>query len=536
MSRLSGAPEAAPSPFSFPLFRALWIANLVGNFGYLIQSVGAAWLMTQLAGTPRMVALVQASVTLPVMLLALVAGAIADSFDRRRVLLAAQVFMFVVSLLLAVLAATGLVTPVSLLLFTFLIGCGMAVNGPAWQASVGELVPRPALSSAVAYNSVSFNLARTAGPAIGGAIVATVGAAGAFLANSVSYIGLIVVLRRWRPEHQGETLPPERIGSAVASGLRYVAMTPAMLRVMARAVMFGSFASATSALMPVIARDLMHGGAIVYGLLLCAFGLGSVAGALLGGRLRGRASAQAIVSLAASAVAAGAAIVAVSHTLFVTLPALVLAGAGFILTMTTLNVTMQLSAPRWVVARAIALYQTSAFAGLSLGAAAFGAVASAYGIRNALLTAAGLQMVAVLIGQVVRLPEVDGLNLDPLRRWREPTTEVPVQPRSGPVTITIGYRIEPEDAADFLRAMTHRRRIRRRDGARRWSLARDLANPRRWVETYQVPSWLEYVRHNQRRTHADAAHEDRIRALHRGAWPPEIGWALEVDPASSAPS
>lgn len=521
---------APPSPFSYPLFRSIWIANLVSNLGYMVQSVGAAWLMTQLSPSPAMVALVQASATLPILLLALVAGAIADNLDRRRVMIAAQCFMLLVSLALAILAALGRVTPAMLLGLTFLVGCGMALNGPAWQASVGDMVPRAALPAAVAYNSAAFNVARSAGPAAGGAVVAAAGAAAAFLANCVSYVGLIVVLLRWRPQPSGHELPPERIGSAVASGIRYVAMSPHLLRVMIRAVMFAGAASAISALMPVIARDLMHGGAVTFGILLGAFGVGAVGGALVSAPLRTRASAQTVVGIAASAVAAGAAATALSHSLVTALPALALAGGGWILAMSTLNVTMQLASPRWVVARAIALYQMAAFGGLALGAWLFGMAASAYGIRGALLAAALVQLLGVLAGLAIRIPQLDDVNLDPLQRWSEPSTQVAVEARSGPVAVAIAYRIDSADVPEFLAAMHERRRVRRRDGARRWTLARDLSDPQRWIERYHVPTWLDYVRHNQRRTHADAANAERILALHRGVDPPEVQRMVEVHP------
>ncbi|MCM8732307.1 MFS transporter [Hephaestia sp. GCM10023244] len=520
------------SPFSYPLFRSIWLANLVANLGYLIQSVGAAWLMTQLAPSPRMVALVQASATLPIMLLALVAGAIADTYDRRRVMLAAQGFMLTASFTLAMMAGLHWVTPALLLGFTFLVGCGMALNGPAWQASVGDLVPKTVLPAAVGYNSVAFNVARSLGPAIGGAIVAAAGAAAAFLANCVGYIGLIVVLLRWRPAPRGHTLPPERIGSAIGSGLRYVAMSPHLLRIMVRAAMFAAPSSAISALMPLVARDFMGGGAITFGVLLGAFGVGAIGGALISAPLRRRAQPQLVVSVAAVGVALGAAVLAMSRSLVPALPALAFAGGAWILAMSTLNASVQLGAPRWMVARVVATYQTAAFGGLAFGAWLFGMVADAYGLQNALLTAAGLQLLSVLAGQLLRLPHVDHLDLDPLDRWKEPSTAVPIEARSGPIAITLTYRVDPADVPEFLLAMAERRRIRRRDGARRWTLSCDLADSRAWIERYQVPTWLDYIRHNQRRTHADSANFEHIQRLHRGAGPPEVRRVIEVDPAN----
>lgn len=273
-----GSGTVARSPLSVALFRRLWQANLISNLGYMIQSVGASWLMLGLTSSPPMVALVQTSITLPIMLLSLLSGAIADSLDRRRVMLAAQCFMLAVSSSLAILTYLGFASPFVLLTFTFLIGCGTTLNTPAWQASVGDIVPKPSLPAAVALNSAAFNMARSAGPALGGAIVALAGPAAAFLANCATYPLLIGVLLRWRPTEEGRTLPRERIGSAMMNGLRYVIMSPNQRRVIARAMMFSVGASAIPALLPVIVRDVLGGTAITYGLLLGAFGAGAVAG------------------------------------------------------------------------------------------------------------------------------------------------------------------------------------------------------------------------------------------------------------------
>ncbi|MBN9251393.1 MAG: MFS transporter, partial [Mesorhizobium sp.] len=285
------------APFRHGIFRAVWTASLASNFGGLIQSVGAAWLMTSITTSSDMVALVQASTALPIMLFSLLSGAIADSFGRRQVMLVAQCFMVTVSILLTVVAYLGLITPWSLLAFTFLIGCGAAFNGPAWQSSVGDMVPRADLPAAVTLNSVGFNIARSVGPAIGGAIVAAAGAAAAFAVNAVSYFGLIIVLARWRPAIPAPLLPRESIASAMAAGLRYVAMSPNIRSVLARAILFGVAASSVPALMPLIARDLVGGGPLTYGLLLGAFGIGAVCGAFASGQLRRRLSVEAIVRL-----------------------------------------------------------------------------------------------------------------------------------------------------------------------------------------------------------------------------------------------
>jgi MFS family permease len=505
----------------------VWIASMASNFGGLIQSVGASWMMTSLAKSPAMVALVQSSTTLPIMLLSLWAGAIADNLDRRIVMLCAQCFMLLASVALSLCAWFGLLTPWLLLAFTFLIGCGTALNAPAWQSSVGDMVPRSALPSAVALNSMGMNIARSVGPAIGGAIVAAAGAAAAFFANAVSYIGLIVVLARWKPELPPRLLPRETLGAAMGAGLRYVAMSPNLRIVLGRAAIFGFTATTVPALMPLVARDLVAGGPVTYGILLGAFGIGAVGGAFISGRLRRQFSIEWIVRGSTLAVGVGAAVTALSDLMPVTILALLVAGAGWVLALSTFNVTVQMAAPRWVVARAIALYQMAAFGGMALGSWLFGELAATHGVSRALLIAAGLQIAGLVASFIRPLPEVEDLNLDPLAQWSEPKTALPVESRSGPIVITIEYRIAVHDVLEFLTIMNERRRIRVRDGARHWTLLRDLGEPEIWIERYHAPTWLDYVRHNQRRTHADAANTARIRAFHRGPEAPRVHRMIE---------
>ncbi|MBD8677783.1 MFS transporter [Sphingomonas sp. CFBP 13720] len=519
-------PPTPGSPLSIPIFRAIWIASMTSNFGGLIQSVGASWMMTSLASSPQMIALVQASTTLPIMLLSLWAGAVADNLDRRRVMLAAQGFMLAVSIALAVCAWRGLLSPWLLLSFTFLIGCGTAINGPAWQASVGDMVPRTVLPSAVALNSMGFNIARSMGPAIGGAIVAAAGAAAAFLTNALSYVGLIAVLARWRPERPPRLLPRETLGLAMAAGLRYVRMSPSIRTVLIRAALFGVAASAVPAMMPLIARDLVTGGPLTYGALLGAFGMGAVAGAVGSVRLRRRWPTERVVRVAAAALATGAAVAAISPFLPLTLIALLLAGAGWVLALSTFNVTVQMAAPRWVVARALALYQMAAFGGMTIGSWLFGSIADDHGVATALFVAAGVQLSSIVAGFRLPLPDIETANLDP-RGWETPDTSVPVEPRSGPVVVTIDYRIAPADIVAFLNVMAERRRIRRRDGAHHWALLRDLNDPDLWIERYHVSTWLDYIRHNQRRTLADHANSEALLALHRGDGPPRVHRMIE---------
>ena len=492
----------------------------------MIQGVGAAWMMVALAASAQMVTLVQASITLPIVLLALVAGALADAYDRRKLMIVAQAFMLLVSTLLALFAYLGLITPWLLLVFTFFIGCGAALNAPAWQASVGAMVPREDVPSAVALNSMGFNLARSLGPALGGVIVAAAGAAVAFTINALSYVGLIAVLLRWRPERERRMLPRERLGSAILSGIRYVGMSPSISSTLVRGFVTGAGASAVSALLPLIARDMIGGGAAIYGLLLGAFGVGAVGGAFWSHRLRIAYSNELIVRCALAASAIGITIAAFSKMLALTMAAMLLCGLGWVLIVSILNATVQMSSPRWVVARALSLYQMATFGGLAGGSWLWGYVTEESELSTALLAAAAIQLGCILLGRWFRLPETEEMNLD-LLKFPEPETAVAVQGRTGPVVVTIEYRIAPEDVYAFLTEMAERRRIRRRNGARRWTLLRDLADPELWIERYHSPTWTEYVRHNRRFTQDDAIIGERIRALHRGAGEPTVRRMIE---------
>jgi MFS family permease len=537
--------SSAFAPFRHSIFRSVWVATLASSFGGMIQGVGAAWMMVALGASAQMVTLVQASITLPIVMLALVAGALADAFDRRKLMLMAQAFMLVASIILAIFAYRGLITPWLLLFFTFLIGCGAALNGPAWQASVGAMVPRKDIPTAVALNSMGFNVARSVGPAVGGLIVAASGAATAFTVNALSYVGLIIVLARWRKKPEEHLLPRERLGAAILSGIRFVAMSTSINTTLLRGFVTGVGASSVSALSPLIARDLINGGPAVYGLLLGAFGAGAVGGAFWSHRLRMAYPNEWIVRAALVCSALGIAICAVSTWLILTMGAMVLCGLGWVLIVSLLNATVQMSAPRWVVARALSLYQMATFGGLAGGAWLWGYVTEELSISTALLLAAGVQLGCVALGCWFRLPETDDMNLD-LLGFREPPTVVPVRGRTGPVVITIEYRIAEVDRYAFLGAMADRRRIRLRNGARRWSLLRDLSDPEVWIERYHSPTWTEYLRHNGRFTKDDTLIGERIKTLHRGPGDPPVRRMIErqtgfppdaadVDPGEWAP-
>ncbi|CDM55817.1 MULTISPECIES: MFS transporter [Rhizobium] len=515
------------APLRHETYRTIWFASLASNFGGLIQAVGAAWMMTTITASENMVALVQTSTALPIMLFSLVSGALADSFDRRRVMLTAQYFMLAVSALLSISAYFDWLSPWLLLFFTFLIGCGTALNNPSWQASVGDMVPRSDLPGAVTLNSVGFNITRSVGPAIGGVIVAAAGAAAAFAVNTLSYFALIYALIRWKPGPPASTLPRETLGSAVFAGLRYVSMSPNLQKVLLRGLIFGISASSILALLPIVAIDLVVGGPLTYGLMLGSFGIGAIGGAMLNDRLRERFSSETIVRISFAGFALSAAIASFSPIAALTCAGLVISGACWVLALSLFNTIVQLSTPRWVVGRALSLYQTVTFGGIAGGSWLWGVAADRYGVSDTLLISAVVMLFGIVVGLRFAMPAFASLNLDPLNRFIEPALGLDIAPRSGPIVVQIDYEIADADVPEFLALMGERRRIRIRDGARNWALMRDLEKPGRWTETYHTPTWVEYIRHNQRRTQADAENIERLRALHHGEQLPQVHRLIE---------
>ncbi len=518
---------SALAPFQHAAFRSLWTATLASNLGGLIQAVGAAWMMTTISASDDMVALVQAATTLPIMIFSLAAGVLADSFDRRNVMLVAQILMMVISTGLAVFAVAGLLSPWLLLAFTFFIGCGTALHNPSWQASMGDLVPREDLPGAVTLNSMSYNLMRSIGPAVGGLIVALAGAAFAFALNALSYIALIAALARWKPQRAASTLPREGFGSALSGGLRYIAMSPNLLKVMCRSFLFGLAAVSVLALLPLVTRDLVAGGAFSYGIILGCFGVGAICGAFLNDRARAHWSNETIVRASFLVFALSTVALALSRQMWLSCLAVLPAGACWVLALSLFNVTVQLSTPRWVVGRALSLYQTATFGGMAVGSWIWGVIAESYGTDDALIVSGGVLVLGAVVGLRYVLPEFSKLSLDPDDRFSEPTLKLDLRSRSGPIMVMVDYEIAQQDIGTFLALMSQRRRIRLRDGARHWSLLRDLESPRIWTESYHVPTWVEYVRHHQRRTQADGEVFDRLLALHRGQEPPRVRRMIE---------
>jgi MFS family permease len=521
------ADDQVGAPLRETVFRRIWTASLLSNFGSLIQGVGAAWAMTQMTSSADMVALVQTAAMLPIMLLSVPAGAIADMYDRRLVGLVALLITIAASAALAVLAWFDLLTPVGLLAFCFAIGSGTALFGPAWQSSVNEQVPPQMLPAAIALNSISFNIARSFGPAIGGVIVAAAGAVAAFTANALSYLPLIAALYFWRRKVEPSRLPPERLTRAIISGIRYVMNSPPMRTVMARCAITGALGASVFALLPLLVRDVLGGGAQTYGVMLGAFGIGAIVGAFYVGAVRKKFGSEVAATSCMWLMAIGSGVAAMSRIPALTAAALTLSGAGWMMSMALFNISIQLSAPRWVSGRALAGFRSSNSAGLALGSWMWGTMADHIGIQTALLVCAIALSLSPLAAIWLRMPEVDGTNRDVADPATDPEVRLALTPRSGPIVVELEYRIDPQNARTFYRIMQEVQLNRQRNGAYGWSIARDVADPALWTERYHCPTWHDYLRQRSRPTLAERAVQKTATDMHMGPGPVRIRRMLE---------
>jgi MFS family permease len=508
--------RATLAPFEHRVFALFWWASLVSSLGGMIQTVGASWLMTTIAPSADMVALVQTASTLPFFFLSLVAGAYADTRDRRKMMIVSQVLALAASAALAAVVLLDAITPALLLGLTFLIGCGTAMFAPAWQASIRDLVPATLIPSAVMANAVGFNLARAVGPAIGGVTVAALGTAAAFVVNAFSYLGMLVTLFRWRPRRPRSDLPPEPMGTALAAGLRYVLLSPHIVAILTRCMLYTVPIAVVPALMPMVARDLLGGGAATYGLLLGGFGVGAMTGALSSAPLRERLSSDALLQRLSLVACVAVVCIGQSRWAALTMLATVFAGASWTLAFANFNIAIQLSSPRWVTARMLATYQTVVFASIAFGSWLWGEFASDAGLRAALTTAGLMALVSLVTARWLPVAVQQLGALDPRARPELLIPSVEVPPNSGPIVVVIEYRVPAANALEFVSVINEVGRIRRRDGARAWSISQDVDAVDVWVERFECPTWLDYLRWRTRPTQSDQAVRERLVRLIEG--------------------
>jgi MFS family permease len=524
-----------------PLFRDRWIASTVSSLGTWMQDTAGTWLMTVLTTSPLLIALMQTAASLPVLFLGLLAGATADIYERRRLLIFWQCWMLAAVAVLAVLTFFGVITPIMLLLFTFLLNIGSAMNNPAWQAIVPELVPREQIPNAVTLNAASNNIARAVGPALGGLMIAAFvvphrGAGWLFALNSASFAGVIWILWRWKRQPIFKSaLPAERIAGSVRSGLRYLRYAPDLQGPLIRAFTFTFFVSSVWALLALVAKSDLHQGAMGYGILNGCLGLGAVIGAVLLARIRRRFDADTLLLATAVYYVATMLTLALVRIPAVAILALIGAGFSWTTTMSTLNVSVQLSVPAWVYARALGVYLMAFQGGLAMGSVVWGAIAQRSSTRVSLICAAiGL---GASIPFMQRIHILKGLlpDLTPYQ-WKKPLPGFATPKMDeGPVRISVDYRIREQDYVEFTRAIHLLEGVRLRGGAVRWGIYRDAADPEHLNETFIMESWLDFLRSRERMTEADQAIRRRVYAMHHdptgGDEPPKITfqiWAGEV--------
>lgn len=509
------------APLRQTFFAVLWVATIIGNTGSFIRDVASAWIMTDLSPSPAAVALVQAAATLPIFLLAIPAGVLSDILDRRKFLIAIQFLLASVSICLMLLSLAGLQSVTSLVTLTFLGGIGAALMGPTWQAIVPELVEKKDLKNAVALNSLGINIARAVGPALGGLILASLGAAFTYGVDVITYVFVISALLWWRRPVAAQDVLAERFPGAFRAGLRYARASRELHVVLVRAFVFFALASSVWALLPLVARSLLGGGAGFYGILLGAVGLGAIAGAIIMPKLREHLSADGLLLLAALVTAAVMAFLSFAPPQWAAVAALLALGAAWITALTTLNGVAQAILPNWVRGRSLAVYLTVFNGAMTAGSLGWGAVATLIGVPFTLLTGAAGLVALGLGAHRLKLPKGEA-DLMPSRHWPEPLTAAPVEHDRGPVLIQIEYRISPEERADFLKALARLSAERRRDGAYAWGITEDAADPGLMLEWFQVESWAEHLRQHHRVSKADADTQAEVLRFHRGEGRPVV--------------
>ncbi|HEY9270753.1 MFS transporter [Achromobacter sp.] len=517
----SNATRGTFAPLRQSVFAVLWAATVLGNVGSFMRDVASSWLVTDLSASPTAVALIQTAATLPIFLLAIPAGVLSDILDRRRFLIFVQLLLASVSGTLLLLSHFGALTVDYLIALTFVGGIGAALMGPTWQSIVPELVPREELKGAVALNSLGINIARAIGPAAGGLILASFGAAVTYGLDVLSYVFVIAALLWWKRPVAADSALSENFFGAFRAGLRYTRASKELHRVLLRAAVFFLFASAVWALLPLVARQMLGGTAGFYGVLLGAVGAGAIIGALVMPKLSARLDTDGLVLLASVASAAVMAGLVFAPPQWLAVLLLVVLGMGWITALTTFNGVAQAILPNWVRGRGLAVYLMVFNGAMAAGSLGWGLVAREIGVPYALaVSAAGLVVVALLFHRV-RLP-IGEADLQASNHWPEPLLAEPVANDRGPVLVQVEYRIRQEDRPAFLDAMKRLSQERLRDGAYAWGVVEHTGDPQRVVEWFFVESWAEHLRQHHRVSHADADLQTEALRFHMGPDRPEV--------------
>ncbi|MBV0881311.1 MFS transporter [Noviherbaspirillum sp. L7-7A] len=513
-------PQSALAPLGQPVFRMLWCVWLAANIGMWMNDVASAWMMTSLSSSPIWVALVQTASTLPVFLLGLPSGALADILDRRRYFILTQFWVAAVALVLCVTVLSGVMTAPLLLALTFANGIGLAMRWPVFAASVPELVPRAQLPAALALNGVAMNASRIVGPLVAGAVIASLGSAYVFVLNAVLSVASAFVIMRWRREHKPSPLGRERLFSAMRVGMQFVLQSGRLKSVLLRISLFFLHSTALLALLPLVARSLGGGNAAAYTVLLAAMGSGAIVAAMFLPRLRQLMARDTLVMRGAALQSLATAAVALSPNIYLAATAMFVAGMAWITTANSLSVSAQLALPDWVRARGMSIYQMSIMGGSALGAALWGQVATITSVQTSLLIASVTGVTAMMGAHLLVTDLGIEEDLTPSRDFKVPVANDP--PRTGHVQVTIEYLIDPARSAEFMALMQESRRSRLRQGALSWDLLRDLGEPGRYLEQIVDESWTEHLRRFDRVTAADVALRERKLAFHVGEAPPLV--------------
>ncbi|MDB5981610.1 MAG: transporter [Pseudomonas sp.] len=510
------------SPLRQRIFLGLWLASIASNIGTWMHEVGAGWLMTSLSSSPMTVALVQVAGAAPMFFLALPAGALADIVDKRRYLIAVQLWMATMAMLLTVLSLMGLMTASLLLLLTLGMGVGTALMMPAWSALTPELVPSEQLPAAIVLSSVGTNVARAVGPAIAGVVVSLVGPWATFAVNAVSFFAVISVLFFWRPVRQAQVLPAERLLSAIRVGWRFARSSRPLQRVIIRTLSFFVGASAGMSLLPLLVRGELAGSAADYGVMLGSVGVGAVAGAMLLPRAKRVMSSDRLVAIASLVYALVLFALASLRNFNLLVPVMLVSGSAWIAVLSSLQVAAQTSVPAWVRARALAVYILAFFGSMAAGGTLWGFIASHSSISTALTAAASLLVVGVVVSWRVQLPVTAKDDLAPSLHWPQPLIDVDTVQDRGPVMVTVEYQVAPEHWAEFQTAMQDVRRMRQRNGSFSWGLVQDTEHAQRWLEFFFDESWTGHLRHHSRVTRAELKIEAAARRFQRDDTPIHI--------------
>lgn len=510
------------SPLTIQAFRLIWIANLFANLGTWAQSVAAAWVVTEAHASPVVVAMIQVAAALPLVLLSILSGVLADNHDRRKIMLVSLSFECTGAVFLSALAFIGYLDPFLLIISILWMSIGGAITIPAWQAAVGEQVPQKMLGNAVLLNSVNYNVARAAGPALGGMMLSWVGPAWVFLFNCLCYVSLIAAIWYWKRPIPVRTLPPERLFEGVVAALRFTQHSSVTRLVMLRSFSFGLSASAVWALLPLLAHRNPEGNATVYGYMLGALGAGAIFGSLLVNRGRKLLGTSRLISTAGLIMGLMILSIGLVDNLWFIYLTLIIAGSCWIAGVASYNSSVQLLVPDWVKARALALYQTALYCGLAVGSYLWGHLAESMSVHGAMITAGCLMMICAVLLYPSRLPELESGGNAHVDSPRPGDPAFAFNPTRGNVLVSIEYRIPAERTRDFVRASQPLRRLRLRNGAERWSLYRDTEEPEIWQEILVVQNWLQHLRMLDRMTTADKTIIDSVVQLHDGEAPPRV--------------